>query len=240
MVTVTSNPKRAISKQLFYAVFETPFGPFYVAYTGETVRCSDLAVREDRFVTVCQERTGQRAERQTDVPGRLRNAIVRSLDEKSRFAGQVDLSNLTEFQQRVLRKTQEIRSGEVRPYSWIAREIGAPRAVRAVGTSLATNPIPVLIPCHRVVRADFQLGQYGCGGTAKKREILAQERVDVDFLDDLARLGKRFQGSETTRIFCLPTCYTGRRMKPEHRVLFTSEDEARRAGFRPCKVCRPV
>lgn len=240
MVLSARHTQPAVVDQLRYTVFETPIGAFFVAYAGETIRCSDLAVSEDQFTAVCHERTGQWAEREVEDHGQIRRAILRALEEGTRFMKPVDLSHLTDFQQRVLRKTMEIRRGEVRPYSWIAREIGAPRAVRAVGTALATNPIPVLIPCHRVVRADFQLGQYGCGGPAKKREILAHEGVDVDFLDDLARRGKRFQGSETTRIFCLPTCYTGRHMKPEHRVLFASEDEARQAGFRPCKICRPA
>lgn len=240
MVTIPRPPEPAGADHLLYTIFETPVGTLYVAYAENAVRCSDLAVSEERFVAVCHERTGQRAERESETPGWLRRATVRTLEDGTRFTGPVDLSNLTDFQQRVLRKTMEIRKGEVRPYSWIAREIGAPNAMRAVGTALAINPVPVLIPCHRVVRADARLGQYGCGGTAKKREILAYEGVDVDRLDHLARQGNRFQGSKTTHIFCLPTCYTGRRMKPEHRVLFATVDEAHRAGFRPCKICRPA
>lgn len=242
MVAVLPRSRTAsgLRLDLRYTVFETPVGALYVAFAGDTVCCTDLAVSEERFAAVCQERTGQRAERVDEAPERLRRAILRFLDEGGRFDGRVDLSSLTEFQQRVLLKTMEIRRGEVRPYSWVAREIGAPGAVRAVGTALGMNPIPVLIPCHRVVRADNHLGQYGCGGTEKKREILEHEGVDIAFLDHLARQGKRFQGSKTTHIFCLPTCYTGRRMRPEHRVLFASEAEARQAGFRPCKVCRPA
>jgi O-6-methylguanine DNA methyltransferase len=54
----------------------------------------------------------------------------------------------------------EIPPGEVRPYSWIAREIGRPGAVRATGSALAKNPVPLLIPCHRVVRSDGRIGKY--------------------------------------------------------------------------------
>jgi O-6-methylguanine DNA methyltransferase len=77
----------------------------------------------------------------------------------------------------VLMKALEIPRGEVRTYGWIAREIGRPKAVRAVGTALAKNPIPLFIPCHRVVRSDGSIGQYGCGGPVNKRRLLLHEGV---------------------------------------------------------------
>ena len=68
----------------------------------------------------------------------------------------------------MLTKTLEIPSGEVRPYGWVAREIGRPKAVRAVGSALGRNPVPVLIPCHRVVRSDGHVGNYGLGVPMKR------------------------------------------------------------------------
>jgi O-6-methylguanine DNA methyltransferase len=85
-----------------------------------------------------------------------------------------DLSAVSPFGRAVLTKALEIPRGEVRPYSWIAREIGRPLAVRAVGSALARNPIPLLIPCHRVVRNDGTAGQY-IFGTAAKRALLSAE-----------------------------------------------------------------
>jgi O-6-methylguanine DNA methyltransferase len=149
------------------------------------------------------------------------------------------LSALNEFQQAVLRKTLEIPRGEVRPYSWVAAEIGKPKAVRAVGTALATNPIPYFIPCHRVVRSDGIIGNYGLGGTDNKRKILRAEGADPDSLEGWARRGVRFHGSDTTRIYCFPTCRNARRVQDRHRVAFASEAQAEAAGYRPCKVCRP-
>jgi O-6-methylguanine DNA methyltransferase len=151
-----------------------------------------------------------------------------------------DLSGLTEFEQAVLRKTLEIPRGEVRTYSWVAREIGRPRAVRAVGTALANNPIPILIPCHRVVRSDGVIGQYGAGGPEAKFKILAHEGAEPDRLLELARRRTRFVGSRTTRIFCLPSCHAARRIQPENEVPFVDEDAAQAAGYRPCTRCRPV
>lgn len=230
-----SNQSRA-----HYSVFNTSVGPLYVAYTGTTVRYTGLGILEERFRQECHARLGTEPAKADAPPEPLRRAVQRFLDGKGPFRGRVDLSGLSMFQQRVLHKTMEIRKGEVRPYHWIARELDAPRAMRAVGTALARNPIPLLIPCHRVVRADYRLGQYGSGGPNKKREILRYEGVDVDRLDQLAHQGVRFTGSKTTRIFCVLGCYTGRRVKEQHRVSFASADAARAAGFRPCKVCRPA
>src|ERR1700692_1181255 len=75
-----------------------------------------------------------------------------------------DLRSCTPFEAAVLRKALEIPRGQVRPYNWIAREIGRPKAMRAVGSALANNPVPILIPCHRVVRGDGKIGNYALGG----------------------------------------------------------------------------
>ena len=83
----------------------------------------------------------------------------------------------------------------MRPYSWIAQEIGSPRASRAVGTALAGNPVPVLIPCHRVVRGDGVIGNY-IFGTDVKRSLLTEERANIDRLEVLGKQGIRFVGSE--------------------------------------------
>jgi O-6-methylguanine DNA methyltransferase len=137
-------------------------------------------------------------------------------------------------------KTAQIPRGQVRTYSWVAREIGRPAAVRAVGTALANNPIPVLIPCHRVIRTDGVIGNYGAGGTEAKKQILAAEGVDPAEMERLAKARVRFFGSRTTHIFCLPTCHHARRVQARYQLQFHSEGEARAKGYRPCKVCRPA
>lgn len=86
----------------------------------------------------------------------------------------VDLRELGEFQESVLLAARTIPVGQVRPYAWIAAEIGRPRAVRAVGTALATNPVPLVIPCHRVIRTDGQVGQYIFGPETKLRLLRAE------------------------------------------------------------------
>ena len=109
----------------------------------------------------------------TGCPTRLADQIARQLAGEWQPDLPLDLGGLTAFGGATLRKTMEIPWGEVRPYSWVAREIGRPRAVRAVGSALGNNPLPFLVPCHRVVRADGHIGEYGAGGPAAKRAMLA-------------------------------------------------------------------
>lgn len=149
-----------------------------------------------------------------------------------------DLSRLTPFEQAVLRATLRIPAGQVRPYSWIAGVIGKPQAVRAVGSALGRNPVPVLIPCHRVTRADGSLGEYVFGPGLKER-LLRAERVDLSRLQDLTQERIFFLGSDTTHIVCFPTCHNARRITAAHRVGFRTVPEALNAGYRPCLRCRP-
>jgi len=173
------------------------------------------------------------------LPGRLAAQVRRTLATGKLGRLPVDLGGLSEFQQAVLRKTAEIPRAEVRPYGWVAREIGKPGAVRAVGTALNKNPIPVLIPCHRVSRSDGHLGEYAWG-PEMKRQLLAAEGLDADRVEALADQGVRYIGSDTTHIFCHPTCRTARPITAVHRVEFPSASAATAAGYRACKVCRPA
>jgi hypothetical protein len=105
---------------------------------------------------------------------------------------------------------------------------------------MARNPVPLIIPCHRVVRSDGRIGNYSLGGAHNKTELLGHEGVDVDRLTSLAGRHVRFLASDTTGIFCHPTCAHARRITDGHRVELKSTAQAEAAGFRPCKDCRPV
>ncbi len=91
-----------------------------------------------------------------------------------------ELEKLTSFEQKVLRACAKIPKGETRTYAQIAKAVGNPKAVRAVGNALAKNPVAPLIPCHRVVRSDGGIGEYSArGGAMKKREMLAREGMKI-------------------------------------------------------------
>jgi hypothetical protein len=89
------------------------------------------------------------------------------------------------------------------------------------------------------VRSDGLIGQYSLGGPGNKRTMLAAEGLDPDELETQARAGIRYIGSDTTRIFCLPSCHHARRVTAAHRVPLRSGAAAAAAGYRACRVCRP-
>ena len=91
------------------------------------------------------------------------------------FEAPLDVASYTPFRRAVWEATSRIAYGETRTYAWVAREVGVPRAYRAVGAALGANPIPIIIPCHRVLRSNGGLGGYG-GGLALKQRLLAMEK----------------------------------------------------------------
>jgi O-6-methylguanine DNA methyltransferase len=90
----------------------------------------------------------------------------------------LDWSGKTEFQKSVWRALRKIRQGQTKSYGEIARAIGKPKAVRAVGGACGANPIPVLVPCHRVLAANGKIGGFS-GGLHRKRELLKREGVSL-------------------------------------------------------------
>ena len=222
-----------------YASVDTPLGPVFVAWNGRGVSwvtpATDRATFESRFRAALGRDIAP-----AELPARIRAAITRRLDGDRRVRIPLDLRGHTPFEVAVWTKALEIPRGEVRPYGWIAAEIGKPKAVRAVGTALAHNPVPLVVPCHRVVRSDGMIGQYSMGGPDAKRRILAAEGLDTRVLEAEAAAGHRYTGSDTTHIVCHPTCRDARRVTDRHKVTFPSLAAATTAGYRPCLHCRPV
>lgn len=145
---------------------------------GEVVVCwnqlglSWLRLRQPGLDVLSDARaSGRPVREQADVPGWLADA-VQGLDTSV----PVDLLSVTPFQRRVLEQARRIPRGETRPYGWVAGQIGQPRAVRAVGTALARNPVPLVVPCHRVVKSDGSVGNY-IFGTPAKEHLLELEEV---------------------------------------------------------------
>jgi len=222
------------------APVDSPLGTLWVAWNGLGVSEVELAESGPEAVARHEERTGRHTTVAAALPAGLEAAIGRRLAGQTRVRIPLDLRGRTAFEVAVWTKALEIPRGEVRPYGWIAAEIGRPNAVRAVGTALGHNPVPLIVPCHRVVRTDGTIGQYSLGGPGNKRTILAAEGLDPEALEDAARRGERLSGSTTTHIVCWPTCRHARRTQDRYRVSFRSLREAGTKGYRPCRVCRPT
>jgi O-6-methylguanine DNA methyltransferase len=213
-------------------------GEVYVAFTADGAQYLRPAAEQgdvDAFVAAYRSRFARPLRPATRVPA----GIEPALRGRSGARPPLDLSGATAFERDVLDATRRIPAGQVRPYSWVAREAGHPAAVRAVGTVLARNPLPLLVPCHRVVRSDGELGGY-MFGPQRKAELLRAEHTDLDELVGLARGGVHYLASDTTGIVCFPTCRDARRITPAHRHGFATVADAQKAGYRPCRTCRPA
>lgn len=88
-------------------------------------------------------------------------------------------ASLTAFESAVLEAALQIPFGETRTYAWVARRVGKPRAVRAVGSALRKNPWPLVIPCHRVIKSDGSLGKYAGKDDGHKKKLIEAERCIV-------------------------------------------------------------
>jgi O-6-methylguanine DNA methyltransferase len=177
-------------------------------------------------------RTGKLARPETAAGRRLADLARQQIAEylagrRGFFTVPVDLSATPAFQRRVLEAARLIPFGEARPYAWIAERIGHPHAVRAVGTALGKNPVPIIVPCHRVWRTDGGLGGYLFGGDVKRR------------LAELERTTPVLEGSARTRIVCRVGCRRIAQVRPDARIVFASVEDARSVGYRPCDVCAP-
>lgn len=230
-------PPRSIRESLRTSDFYDQVEGVWVAFSDRTIRM--ISGRSlDAMRKQYSERYGRALER-APIPEPLRKQVIDALHGAGVEKPAVDLSEASELERSVAQALLSIPRGEVRSYSWLAQQVGKPKAVRAVANYVARNVLPFVVPCHRVVPAGGGVGNYGYG-PKMKRDLLKSEGVDVDQLDALAREHVRYIGSRTTKIFCCPTCRDARRIREENRVPFHDDAEARQKGFRPCRRCQPV
>ena len=160
-----------------YDLTDSPIGPLLVAAT-ERGLC-EIAFDPDPEAEV--ERLARLHGVRVLRSPRPVNEARRELDEyfegrRQEFDLPVDLSALPAFQQSVLAELRRVRYGQVDTYGGLAARIGKPKAARAVGGALNRNPVPIVVPCHRIVGADGSLTGYA-GGLERKRALLALEQA---------------------------------------------------------------
>jgi methylated-DNA-[protein]-cysteine S-methyltransferase len=159
-----------------YRVVDSPFGPLLLAATEiGLVRVAYAREDHDRVLEQLATRISPRVLR---APARL-DPAARELDEylsgrRTSFDLSLDFQLATGFRRTVLMHLPDIGYGSTASYAALALAAGNPKAVRAVGTACATNPLPLVVPCHRVVRSDGTIGQY-VGGPEVKRTLLNLE-----------------------------------------------------------------
>jgi methylated-DNA-[protein]-cysteine S-methyltransferase len=155
---------------------KTLVGDIFIAQSSEGICSLEFGrISEKNFLRRLAGQLGP------DVSFEMRSLPIVELQLKNYFAGkitsfslEVDLRNTTSFQKHVLRQTMKVPYGRTSSYGDIAARIGRPAAYRAVGNAVGANPIPIVIPCHRIIASDGGIGGYS-SGLPNKRKLLALE-----------------------------------------------------------------
>jgi methylated-DNA-[protein]-cysteine S-methyltransferase len=164
-----------------YALVDSPVGTLVAASTERGLACLSYADHHGGVDGVLETLAARISPRVLEAPARL-DAVRRELDEyferrRTGFDLPIDWALVTPFGRRVLQATKAIPFGEVSTYGRIAAEAGNPKAARATGNALGSNPMPIVVPCHRVLHTGGQgIGNY-TGGVHRKEALLRLEGV---------------------------------------------------------------
>jgi O-6-methylguanine DNA methyltransferase len=221
-------------------VIASPLGPLLIAESALGVvsirflamhgAAEALVVLRREFDLVEDTRSAER------VGDEIRSLINGHPDALTR---PVDLRMVkSQFQRKALERLRKVPPGSVITYQALAAAVGAPESQRAIGNTMASNPVPIYVPCHRVIRSDGSIGNYG-GGVQCKVRLLRAEGFALDpgqnRLPEQAVFGHR-----ETRIYCRSGCSAVRRAKQSSFLIFADAGQARQAGMRACRQCRPL
>jgi methylated-DNA-[protein]-cysteine S-methyltransferase len=183
MRAAASACKRAVPKEvaLTYSIFETAWGAFGFVARGRRLVATYLPGRRADIRRAIQARWPEAIEAADSLPSFRRQVLDYFAGKTRRFNVDIDLSEVPPFRQAALRACRRIPYGKMASYRDVARAAGAPGAARAVGGAMANNPLPLVIPCHRVVRSDGSLGGFGSAhGVKDKKRLLRLEKAIPD------------------------------------------------------------
>ncbi|HMH52385.1 MAG TPA: methylated-DNA--[protein]-cysteine S-methyltransferase [Candidatus Acidoferrum sp.] len=229
-------------RRLRYGVFPSPLGPLLIGRTDDGVSLVQYLGPEG---DVRRSLLGRRPEVDAVEDSLAVEAFYRELLEylegrRSHLEWPLDLRLArSEFHRGVLRATAAIPYGAVCSYAGIASEIGKPTASRAVAQALRWNPLPIVVPCHRVVGSSGALVGYAGDKVGLKRRLLALEGV---MRAEGARVPRAtmYVSLPREQCYCLPTCTWIPTADDPHRFFFFgSRERAEAAGLTPCGDCRP-
>jgi methylated-DNA-[protein]-cysteine S-methyltransferase len=232
------------SRIVAYRVFDSPLGPILLAHSEQGVVLLEYlhGHRDLGHSRLARMRGIETVEDGGEAEGLYRDfrAYVEGRAQRLPWALDLRLAR-SPFQRKVLEHTAQIPYGAVVSYKRLASDLGQPRAVRAVAQALRWNPVPIAIPCHRVVGASGLLTGYAGGETGRKRQLLTAEGVPVvpahhDFA--VAR-GSMYILAPGDREYCVPSCASTETLQSGLLTYFGSRHRAEAVGLQPCTSCRP-
>ena len=229
--------------RLLLDVWHSPVGDIRIGKTDKGVALVEFVRPEEPASPSAQVQKAFAVESGGQEIAELIRKLEDYLSGKGRDLGWIvdDALMRSDFQREVLRATAEVPYGTVVTYQGIAEVIGQPKAVRAVAQALRYNPVPIRIPCHRVIGSDGSLTGYAGNLIGIKKQILTVEGIPVvETAKGLSIAKERlYVGWRHDRWFCLPGCSTLKDQPAGDRALISSRTRAEEMGYQPCDVCRP-
>jgi methylated-DNA-[protein]-cysteine S-methyltransferase len=228
-------------RRMRYGVFSSPLGPLLIARTDDGVSLVEYLGSDADLArsTLGRPSAPDAVEDTTAVETFYRELLEYLEGRRARLDWPIDLQlTRSEFHRGVLQATAAIPYGAVCSYAGIATEVGQPTASRAVAQALRRNPLPIIVPCHRVIGSSGALVGYAGDKLDLKRRLLAVEGVTAQ----TARIRRDAMYVTMPReaFYCLPTCTWIPTAEQPHRFLFFgSRARAEAAGLAPCSDCRP-
>ena len=230
------------SRMVRFGVFESALGPILIGATEQGVSVVEY-LSSPRAASVKLARAHAEA---VEDRGRLQGFFRELADylegRRTRLDWPLDLRlSGSDFQRRVLEATGRLPYGAAASYAGIAREIGAPRASRAVAQALRHNPLPIVVPCHRVVGNEGDLVGYAGDKISLKQRLLSLEGLHVGGRGQALHVDRNsvyychLQDTE----YCLPTCGSIRDKSLTNFTVYGSRARAEAVGLAPCTSCRP-
>ena len=226
-------------------VFDSPLGPLLIARSEEGVSLIEYLddMRDGVRSRLARQAGLELVEDGAEIEGLYRDVLDYLGGRRTRLDWPLDLRLVrSDFERAVLRATAAVPYGAVTSYSGIASEIGQTNAVRAVAQALRHNPVPIAIPCHRIIGVGGHLTGYAGHRIGLKEQLLAVEGVPSERAAASPRVARRklyHYEANDAREYCLPTCGDIVRRPIGRVTLYSSRDRAEARGLVPCTSCRP-
>jgi methylated-DNA-[protein]-cysteine S-methyltransferase len=231
------------SRLVRYGVFESALGPILIGTSEQGVSVVEYMTGRTGAGLKLARRGADAMEDRARTEGLFRDLSDYLEGRRMRLDWPLDLRLAgSDFQRRVLEATARLPYGAVASYARIARELGAPKASRAVAQALRHNPLPIVVPCHRVVGSDGDLVGYAGNKIGLKQRLLSLEGIHIAggggqglHVDRNAVYYRHLDDTE----YCIPTCGTISESSLGEFTVYASRARAEGAGLAPCTSCRP-
>jgi O-6-methylguanine DNA methyltransferase len=225
-------------------VWSSPLGPILIARSDEGVVAVEYleSARGAAASRLLRGHGIEIIEDGTETEGFYQQILEYLAGERTRLAWPLDFRLAgSEFQREVLRATAALPYGAVVSYAHLAREIGRPTATRAVAQALRHNPLPIVVPCHRVVGSSGALTGYAGNKLGLKERLLTLEGVPLAHARREGRIVRdaMYMRADHDTEYCVPTCGALRTLPLWRLTLYSTRSRAEAAGLAPCTSCRP-